>query len=777
MKIQLLLTSFVAVYIYCPIFSQSLPKNYHYDESMHQLASYMENEAGFYDLDEIADLKLDFYSSNYWNLLHSYYNTDNYLLASMTYKGEVYDSVGVQFKGQTSYFMAKQQGSTKLSFDIKMGEFVEDQDVEGYSTLNLNNSFDDETFMREVLYGRLAGKHIPAPRGNYVHLYLNGQDWGIYTNIQQVNKDHIEEWWPSNDGIRWRADSENSGGPGGPGGPPPGGQWGDGTAALNYLGEDPTDYQEYYTLKSSDLDEPWSYLIDVCRALNAPYSDTYLDTLGRYLDLDATLWHLATEILFSDDDSYVYKGKMDYSLFYEEETGLMYPLEIDGNSILGNKNLDWGPFYHVNDENYPLLSRLLTIPELRQRYLAHVRTLLEDSFDNETLDQIESLRALIKDKVITDPKTQIPLFKFNQEVTLLKNAINVRKSLISSNAEVAVEGPILSDLVYRVDGIAWEDPFEGDLIEVTCRAEHQEGISKVILYVGTGIHGPFEKVEMNPSGNDFTTTLAGYKGGQYLRLYAEAIADNSVGTRAYYPKGAEHQVLFLQVQAEKELDFPVVINEFMASNKTAVQDQDGEYDDWIELYNNSSETIDLSGYFLSDKSDNLNKWALPEGTLIAGEDYLIVWADENGSEEGLHANFKIAKSGEQLYLLTPEGLIADEVVFAEQETDMAYARVPNGTGDFVIQAHSFAANNDSFSTAENLPDSAWIIYPNPASEYIKFDNVSQEQESAFLKILDLQGNVILEQKVGKNDSIYIGHWVAGMYLVQMDGALIKLIIQ
>ena len=95
-------------------FGQSFPKNFHYDEDAHRLSIELHDEEGFYNIDEIAEINLEFYNSNYWNLLHSYYDTDTYLPAKLYYNGELFDSVGVQFKGQTSYRLAKQQGSTKL---------------------------------------------------------------------------------------------------------------------------------------------------------------------------------------------------------------------------------------------------------------------------------------------------------------------------------------------------------------------------------------------------------------------------------------------------------------------------------------------------------------------------------------------------------------------------------------------------------------------------------------------------------------------------------------
>lgn len=124
----------------------------------------------------------------------------------------------------------------------------------------------------------------------------------------------------------------------------------------------------------------------------------------------------------------------------------------------------------------------------------------------------------------------------------------------------------------------------------------------------------------------------------------------------------------------------LVINEFMADNQSAFMDQDGEFDDWIELYNNTGQTIGLEGYFLSDDSLNITRWTFPD-TIIGAGSYLIIWADDE-VQAGLHANFKISASGEMLVLSSPDTSMIDEVVFSESNTDVSIGRFPNGTGDF-----------------------------------------------------------------------------------------------
>jgi len=158
-------------------------------------------------------------------------------------------------------------------------------------------------------------------------------------------------------------------------------------------------------------------------------------------------------------------------------------------------------------------------------------------------------------------------------------------------------------------------------------------------------------------------------------------------------------VLLIQISCDKDDENPdinkdIVINEFMAVNSYTAADQDGEYDDWIELFNLSSEEIDMSGYYLTDSKNNLTKWKFPDGTSITGLGYLIVWADGDTNQVGLHTNFKLSSLGEKIILLTPELETIDKVEFNAQTNELAYARVPNGTGDFTWQTATFNYKND-----------------------------------------------------------------------------------
>ncbi len=87
----------------------------------------------------------------------------------------------------------------------------------------------------------------------------------------------------------------------------------------------------------------------------------------------------------------------------------------------------------------------------------------------------------------------------------------------------------------------------------------------------------------------------------------------------------------------------LVINEILAANKKSAKDPQGEFDDYIELFNPTDKAIDVSGMYVSDSAEALKKWKLPEGTKVAAGSYLVLWADgDDKATEGLHLNFKLS---------------------------------------------------------------------------------------------------------------------------------------
>ena len=138
----------------------------------------------------------------------------------------------------------------------------------------------------------------------------------------------------------------------------------------------------------------------------------------------------------------------------------------------------------------------------------------------------------------------------------------------------------------------------------------------------------------------------------------------------------------------------VVINEVLPKNSQHGSDQDGEFDDWIEIYTPASEDQDISGYYLTDSKKVLTKWKFPQGTTIGKNSYLIVWADGDSTQVGLHTNFKLSANGENVVLLDPNLQVINLVEYPITLVEQSWARKPNITGDFEWSVPTFNKAND-----------------------------------------------------------------------------------
>ncbi|MCC5916193.1 MAG: CotH kinase family protein [Cryomorphaceae bacterium] len=146
------------------------------------------------------------------------------------------------------------------------------------------------------------------------------------------------------------------------------------------------------------------------------------------------------------------------------------------------------------------------------------------------------------------------------------------------------------------------------------------------------------------------------------------------------------KLLFIAIFPNVIFGQNIAINEFMASNRTTIADEDNDFEDWIEIYNFGTDTIDLDGYGLSDDANQPFRWTFPQIS-IAPNTYLLIWAsgkDRNNPAQPLHTNFSISASGEDLLLTRPDSLQVDFVPATTLQMDVSYGRQPNGTGSWLF---------------------------------------------------------------------------------------------
>ena len=631
-----------------------------------------------YDAYTLRTLYLRFHHEDWYEQMNAFYRTDIEVPAELIVDGKVYPEVGVHFRGSSSYFTVN---SEKKSFNIAVDYAEDGQRLYGYKTLNLLNGHVDASFLREVLFNRIARDYIPAMKTNLVKLVINGENWGVYINLQQYNKDFLAEWFGTRDGIRWKI------GPGGGG-------------ALTYSGESPERYQEAYQLKTSNVENPWEDLIRLCKMLDDITPDTELaENLSSLLNIDQVLWQLAVSNVFMDDDSYIHKGG-DYTI-YQDVNGRFHLVPHDNNESMrfarsGGRGgpgggWSWGeltdgmvsPVTHENNRARPLIKRLLSNPEWRARYLAHVRTVVNEWLDWEVLSPIvNEYRELIDAEVQQDDKKLYGYEEFkNGAPADLKNFVNRRRAYLLNHPELDKPTP----KILSVNVESETDPIQSHPVFVKATLDKSVAVDSVLLYYSTERYVVFNEVPMTKDGSSYVGNIPAFPPGTTVYYYVEANAVKTHGTTAFSPARAEPNAAQYQVSAPVAKESPIVINELMAANTKSLTDPQGQYEDWLELHNLTNDVVNLSGMYLTDKVNNLKKWAFPENTTIPAGGYLLVWLDEDGkAETGLHANFKLSRNGETVALVDTDkhgNQILDSVTFEKQEQDVAIGRWPNGNGE------------------------------------------------------------------------------------------------
>ncbi|MFK7808734.1 MAG: CotH kinase family protein, partial [Saprospiraceae bacterium] len=231
-----------------------------------------------YNAMQVREVKVKFEQDNWADVLDSLkqVGNDDRLLGQVMVDGVLFDSVGVRYKGNSSYFNVHNQGLPKLPFNIKVNYKKKKQKLKGgYTSLKLSNIFRDPSFLREVLSYEIAGKYMPAPRACFVNLYVNDELIGLYNSTESIDEKFLKDNFGYEEGTllkcdpSWRAK------------PKKGCLKGE-KASLMFQGEDPECYFSNYELKT---DEGWMDLIELTKTLNK--SPKKVDQM---LNIDQVLW-------------------------------------------------------------------------------------------------------------------------------------------------------------------------------------------------------------------------------------------------------------------------------------------------------------------------------------------------------------------------------------------------------------------------------------------------------------------------------------------------------
>lgn len=358
----------------------------------------------------IHNIYFNFYDAGYYDSLTASYTTDLYYTCNMVFDGTAFDSVGVKFKGNSSYNIQSQKKSMKVDLDFN----IPGQDIDDLNKFNLNNLYHDPTCLREKLISDFCIRNgIPAPRVTYAKVYYNNQYWGLYTLVEEVNSDFVDAWFNEDVGNLFKGDPSGD---------------------LKWINSSESSYYNKYELKTNETLNDWSDLVTFIDKINNTAIADLRDTLDNYFDVTGFLRNWAVCNIFVSLDSYI-GSRHNYYLYHDSTDNRFKWIMWDMNSCFGvfNQSMsvtqmeNLSPFYLGNPPaERPLCYRLLQDAATQQELTYWFCVFLQsDQFSNANLDPlIDSLSDRIRADIYADPNYTYTDQQFENNRTMTVNADN-----------------------------------------------------------------------------------------------------------------------------------------------------------------------------------------------------------------------------------------------------------------------------------------------------------------------------------------------------------------
>lgn len=710
----------------------------------------------FYDIEQVNDIRLYFTQTNWDQLLDNLYAAGNEerLVGTALINGVFYDSVGVRYKGNSSYNPNRQ----KNPFNIKLNHIINGQKIGPYGTLKLSNGFLDPTLVRETLAYEIARKYLPACLANYANVYVNDVLQGVYTNVQDVDDYFGEAHFYNGDNCRIKGEISSM---------TPWQIWG-------YVDNNPSSYMNNYELDSGvDM----TSFINFLNIFNN--NPTQLETV---LNLDRHLWFLAFENCFVNLDSPINNGRNYYLI--EDINNRFNPVLWDLNECFGvftnlqttgNLNLtamqNLSPLVNSTHANYPILNKVLSVPLYKRMYIAHMRTLLQENITNNWYyTRAQQLQTICGPHVQTDPNYffTYPNFLSNVTTGLPGGGVNPRPiagitELMNARATYLLNSTHFSGVIPAVTEIGYSPQVVTPNSVLNVIATVTNG-NAVFLGWRQNQTLPFQRVQMFDDGLNgdgaagdgvFGATLSIGRGDIQYYIYAESSQQG-----IFYPARAEYEFLTIPVTY---IPGEIFINEIQAKN-ASFADPFGQFDDWVELYNPNNYPVDIGGMYMTDNHYNngIIAWTqipvnVPQITTIPPNGYLVVWFDEDMDQGPLHINDKLSGSSDAVYLIDSDGVtIIDSYSWTETSglniDDVSIGRMPDGGTNWQLFGVGHANpctpgySNNHVGTEDELnpPDIPQVLYyPNPMRDFLYID-IPKASSAATVKVFNLKGQLLSE---------------------------------
>lgn len=347
---------------------------------------------------QVHTIQLNFSQAGYWNTLVSNKayddanDTSTYIPATVTIDGNLLDSVGIQLKGNSSYY---NYPGNKKPFTLSFDEYDTNQIYDGLKSLNLNNGYQDPTMMREKLFlDFLNEKGLSAPRANYAKLYINGNYWGLYLMVERVNKTFCKDRFGNKNGNLFKGDGTSAS-----------------CANLKYHGV-MSSYYNCYELKTNTTANDWSDLVNLTYQINMTTAAQFYDSVNAVLNSNSFISAWAACNLFSDFDSYSFRFQHNYYIYHNTATNKFEWITWDVSTAFGTdipqtiQQIEQNSVLYLVPPatNKPLSNRMLSDTLFKQNYLNTICDFANNNFLPAVLfPKIDNIRTLIDSAFYADP--------------------------------------------------------------------------------------------------------------------------------------------------------------------------------------------------------------------------------------------------------------------------------------------------------------------------------------------------------------------------------------
>jgi len=647
----------------------------------------------FFDPYKVHMLDIQFYDPDYDQILQDRWEIDDktYEIANIIFNGDTLDSVGVRYKGNSTFWWTQAVGSPKFPLNIDLDLIHDDQDLLGCNKVKLSNSIFDATFVRESIGYLTQGYYLPTSEVGYMNVSVNGELLGLYVAVESVNKPFLTKHFGNNEGTFFKCEPQF--------------HFGEPYFAfpdLRWYGTDSTTYEyvKGYELKS---DTGWADLLDLIYTLNFG-----LDSIEAILNVDLVLWHFASSSVMPDLDSYTGLYMHNYYLYRNSLSGQFEIIPWDKDHTFGGAQINdilgmggdvswvyyWDPFLFENNSERPLFSQLMSVPLYKMIYTAHLRTIINDIYNTQFMQDLAyEMQDSIEIFAENDPNLfpsfgQGQYFRYNVDNYLITpdeahwcgitSTVDARIEYLLGHEEISKTAPVISYV--NQDNI---EPNEGDDVIVQAVVT---GASLVELMVSQTQSDPrFMSFPMFDDGehddgesNDFLFggIIPFQDAGDHVRYFIRASNDDAL---VLSPQFAEREFYEYTIEHESLPGSTLVINEI---NYNGADDNDPG--DWVELYNPTSEIIDIDNWVFKDENDD-HVFSIPEGLSLAPDQYIVLCNDTVAFKAIFQdvpnivgdLGFGLDGGGELVRLFDSIGTLMDTVHYDDSDS---WPDLPDGNG-------------------------------------------------------------------------------------------------